>query len=81
MPSELTSTWPVRSRGWSSSVAVGEIGPIDVLVNNAGIMPLGPVLKEPDAVARAIIDVNVHGIINGTKAVAPGMVDRGRGTS
>jgi short-subunit dehydrogenase len=59
--------------------AVGEIGPIDVLVNNAGIMPLGSVLKEPDAVARAIIDVNVHGVINGTKAVAPGMVERGRG--
>ena len=60
-------------------VAVGEVGPIDVLVNNAGIMPLGSVLKEPESVARAIIDVNVHGIINGTKAVAPGMVDRGQG--
>ncbi len=59
--------------------AVGEVGPIDVLVNNAGIMPLGSVLKEPDAVARAIMDVNVHGVINGTKAVAPGMVERGRG--
>jgi hypothetical protein len=56
-----------------------EFGPIDVLVNNAGIMPLGPVLKEPDAVTRKIFDVNVFGIINGTKAVAPGMVDRGRG--
>jgi short-subunit dehydrogenase len=65
---------------WQSFLAeVGEIGPIDVLVNNAGIMPLGSVLKEPDAVARAIIDVNVHGVINGTKAVAPGMVERGRG--
>ena len=60
-------------------MAVGEVGPIDVLVNNAGIMPLGSVLEEPEAVARAIIDVNVHGIINGTKAVAPGMVDRGHG--
>ena len=50
-----------------------------MLVNNAGIMPLGSVLKEPDAVARAIMDVNVHGIINGTKAVAPGMVERGSG--
>jgi short-subunit dehydrogenase len=65
---------------WQSFLAeVGEVGPIDVLVNNAGIMPLGPVLKEPDAVTRAIIDVNVHGLINGTKAVAPGMVERGRG--
>ncbi|MEO5651657.1 MAG: SDR family oxidoreductase [Marmoricola sp.] len=59
--------------------ATAAVGPIDVLVNNAGIMPLGSVLKEPDEVARAIIDVNVHGIINGTKAVAPGMVERGRG--
>ena len=68
------------AESWTEFLAaVGEIGPIDVLVNNAGIMPLGSVLKEPEAVARAIIDVNVHGIINGTKAIAPGMVDRGHG--
>ena len=59
--------------------ATAEIGPIDVLVNNAGIMPLGSVLKEPEEVARAILDVNVHGIIHGTKAVAPGMAERGSG--
>lgn len=59
--------------------AVGHLGPWDVLVNNAGIMPLGSVLKEPDEVTRAIFDVNVHGPINGTKAVAPGMVERGHG--
>src|SRR5215207_7268431 len=28
---------------------VSAVGPFDVLVNNAGIMPLGSVLKEPDA--------------------------------
>ena len=59
--------------------ATADFGPIDVLVNNAGIMPLGPVLKEPDEVTRKIFDVNVFGIINGTKAVGPGMVERGRG--
>ena len=58
---------------------VAAIGPVDVLVNNAGIMPLGSVLKEPDEVARRIVDVNLHGVIFGTKAVAPGMVERGRG--
>jgi len=58
---------------------ISAIGPIDVLVNNAGIMPLGSVLKEPDEVARRIVDVNLHGVIFGTKAVAPGMVERGRG--
>ncbi len=55
------------------------LGPLDALVSNAGIMPLGPVLEEPGAVARAIVDVNLHGVINGTKAIAPGMVARGGG--
>lgn len=59
--------------------AVAPLGPVEALVNNAGIMPLGPVLKEPAEVARAIVDVNLHGVINGTKAVAPGMVERGHG--
>ncbi|NHC24204.1 SDR family oxidoreductase [Nocardioides sp. IC4_145] len=58
---------------------VSALGPFDVLVNNAGIMPLGSVLKEPDGVTKAIVDVNLHGVIFGTKAVAPGMVDRGHG--
>jgi NAD(P)-dependent dehydrogenase (short-subunit alcohol dehydrogenase family) len=66
--------------------AIASIRPIDVLVNNAGIMPLGSVLKEPDEVARAIVDVNLHGVINGTKAVrrrrhggaAHGRADRAR---
>lgn len=72
---DVTST-----ESWTEFLAaVGEVGPIDVLVNNAGIMPLGSVLEEPEAVAKAIIDVNVHGIINGTKAVAPGMAERGHG--
>jgi len=65
---------------WTAFLAaVAELGPVDVLVNNAGVMPLGPVLDEPAAVQRAILDVNVHGVINGTKAVAPAMVERGRG--
>jgi NAD(P)-dependent dehydrogenase (short-subunit alcohol dehydrogenase family) len=65
---------------WKSFLdEVGHLGPWDVLVNNAGIMPLGSVLKEPDSLTRAIFDVNVHGPINGVKAVTPGMVERGRG--
>lgn len=65
---------------WTAFLAaVADLGPLDVLVNNAGIMPLGPVLKEPAELARAIVDVNLHGVVNGTKAVAPGMADRGHG--
>lgn len=59
--------------------AVAHLGPVDVLVNNAGVMPLGPVLDEPDDLTRTIVDVNLHGVINGTKAVAAGMIERGSG--
>lgn len=58
---------------------VSEAGPLDVLVNNAGIMPIGSIEKEPEEVARAIVDVNLHGVILGTKAVVPGMIERGHG--
>lgn len=73
----LDVTDPASWRTFLESVA--DRGPWDVLVNNAGIMPLGSVLKEEDALTRAIFEVNVHGPINGIKAVAPAMVERGQG--
>jgi NADP-dependent 3-hydroxy acid dehydrogenase YdfG len=56
-----------------------QIGPLEVLVNNAGIMPIGPFLDEDDATAQRIMDINVHGVILGMKLVLPRMVSRGRG--
>jgi NAD(P)-dependent dehydrogenase (short-subunit alcohol dehydrogenase family) len=56
-----------------------QFGPVDILINNAGIMPIGPFLDEDDATARRIIDINVLGVINGMKAVLPRMTLRGRG--
>jgi len=56
-----------------------QLGPVDVLINNAGIMPIGPFLDEDDATAQRILDINVHGVINGMKLVLPRMVSRGRG--
>jgi len=55
------------------------LGSLDVLVNNAGIMPLGPFIEEDDATARRIIDINVHGVINGMKEALPGMIARRNG--
>lgn len=54
-------------------------GPIDVLVNNAGIMPVGRLADEPDAVTRRILDINTYGVIVGTKLAVRRMVPRGRG--
>ncbi|MCC3326774.1 SDR family NAD(P)-dependent oxidoreductase [Nocardia abscessus] len=68
----------VRSRDqWDAVVAA--VGGVDVLINNAGVMPAGAFLEEPDAVGRATLDINVWGLIHGMRSVAPGMIERGRG--
>ncbi|WP_043718516.1 SDR family NAD(P)-dependent oxidoreductase, partial [Nocardia asiatica] len=38
------------------------LGPIDVLINNAGIMPTGKLVDEPDEVTQRILDINVYGV-------------------
>jgi NAD(P)-dependent dehydrogenase (short-subunit alcohol dehydrogenase family) len=55
------------------------LGPLDVLVNNAGILHLGAFLEEGDAATARQIDVNLVGVINGTKLVLPRFRARGRG--
>lgn len=55
------------------------LGPLDVLVNNAGIMPMGGFLDETDAVSDAQIDINLRGVIHGMKLALPGMLARRRG--
>jgi NAD(P)-dependent dehydrogenase (short-subunit alcohol dehydrogenase family) len=54
-------------------------GIVDVLINNAGIMPTGPFLDQSEEVAEAMFDVNVHGMLNGVRLALPEMLDRGRG--
>ncbi|MUL78697.1 SDR family oxidoreductase [Mycolicibacterium sp. CBMA 226] len=56
-----------------------ELGPIDVLINNAGVMPVGKIIDEPDAVTRRILDINVMGVIIGSKLAARRMVARRSG--
>lgn len=55
------------------------LGPIDVFVNNAGIMPLSRLLEEDDATAQRMVDINLHGVLYGMKVVLPRMVARNRG--
>jgi NADP-dependent 3-hydroxy acid dehydrogenase YdfG len=55
------------------------LGPLDVLVNNAGIMPLGSFLDEPDDRTQRQIDINVNGVIYGMKEALPRMLSRRRG--
>jgi short-subunit dehydrogenase len=50
-----------------------------VLVNNAGIMPLGRFVDEDDATAQRMVDINVHGVMYGMKLALPRMERRGSG--
>ncbi|HLS77467.1 MAG TPA: SDR family oxidoreductase [Nocardia sp.] len=55
------------------------LGPIDVVVNNAGIMPVGHFHEEPDHVSRRMIDINIYGVVLGSKLAAQRMLPRGKG--
>jgi NADP-dependent 3-hydroxy acid dehydrogenase YdfG len=55
------------------------LGPLEVLVNNAGIMQLGRLDGESDVVAQRMVDINVHGVLLGMKLALPGMRSRGGG--
>lgn len=52
----------------------GELGPLFALVNNAGIMPTGPLLDESDDTTRAVFEVNVLGMMWGSKKALARMV-------
>ncbi|HEX8383496.1 MAG TPA: acetoacetyl-CoA reductase [Sphingomonas sp.] len=53
-----------------------ELGPVDVVVNNAGITRDGTILKMDYQAWREVIDTNLGGCFNMAKAVFPGMRTR-----
>jgi NADP-dependent 3-hydroxy acid dehydrogenase YdfG len=56
-----------------------QLGKLDVLVNNAGIMPIGRFIDEDDTTAQRMVDINIHGVILGTKLALERMIPRDRG--
>ncbi|BFM11389.1 SDR family oxidoreductase [Simiduia litorea] len=58
---------------------VKDIGHIDVLINNAGLMPLAPLAALKTNEWERMIDVNIKGVLNGIEAVLPRMEARGQG--
>lgn len=69
----------VRSRESLSRFLADIDPPLQVLVNNAGIMPAGRFVEESDVVTDAIVDVNLNGVLRATKLILPEMVSRRSG--
>lgn len=67
---------------WSEIVAgtVEEFGKLDVLVNNAGIAPGGPITEMTLAAWRNLMEVNVDSVFLGTKYAIPAMAASGGGS-
>src|SRR5688572_26211041 len=86
---ELTSSGEIRPMKldvtqrseWEQVVEKVErdVGPIEVLVNNAGIMSLGKFLELDENNDRRQIEINVMGVLHGMRAVLPRMQARGKG--
>jgi len=62
------------------ATVTAELGPVDVLVNNAGVCYHRPALEVPEGEWRSIWDVNVDGVWHCSRAVGAQMIERGAGS-
>ena len=76
LPLDVTSTESVAD---FIDTVESTLGPIDVYINNAGVMPLSGLLDEDDAIIDRIFAINTRAVIHGTREAARRMLPRGRG--
>lgn len=60
--------------------AEAQLGEMEVLVNNAGIMPTGLFAEEDPVMTERIIGINLNGVIHGSRLAVQRFVPRGHGT-
>ena len=76
LPLDVTDPAQIRSAVCETQTRFGSI---DVLVNNAGYGYRGAVEEADEADIRDLFETNFFGLVNVTRAVLPGMRERGRG--
>lgn len=69
----------VRSISAALAQVAEDLGPLDVLINNAGLDEFGFFVRTDPAMWERVLGVNLIGTIAVTHAVLPGMQERGRG--
>ena len=57
----------------------GDLGPVDVLVNNAGMGSWGPFVEISEDAARRVLALNLVAVLDLTRLVLPEMIERRRG--
>ncbi|MBE2278652.1 MAG: SDR family oxidoreductase [Rhodobacteraceae bacterium] len=83
LPDTLAVAADVRDReALARAIVAGEalFGPVDCLINNAGISRLARLDEQDPEQWRDLIDINCIGVLNGMHAIAPGMKERRHGT-
>ena len=55
---------------------MADLGHVDVLINNAAVAYQGLITDTTDVIYDRLMDVNMKGAFNATKAVLPGMINR-----
>ena len=58
---------------------VAELGPIDIILANAGIAPMGGDVADDAQAFRDVIEVNLIGVANTVQAAVPSMIEKGEG--
>lgn len=81
-PGGASGSWAVCDITDADAVnrLAAEVGPVDVLVNNAGIWRFSPLVDTPLADARAVLEVNLLGTLLCCQAFGRSMITAGRGS-
>ncbi|MBJ8055055.1 SDR family oxidoreductase [Bacillus cereus] len=74
------ATEPIEALKECLLEAEKRFGPVEGIINNAGRMLLGDVATQNTSEWKEMYDVNVLGVLNGTQAVLPSMIQRKTGT-